>query len=39
MSVFSVAAIILTIPAAFLLTRLEPRITGLIALSFTVFTN
>jgi hypothetical protein len=39
MSVFSVAAIILAILAAFLLTWLEPEITGLIALGFTVFTN
>ena len=35
MSVSSVAAIILAIPAALLLTRLGPKITGLIALGFT----
>ena len=39
MSVFSVVAIILALPAAFLQTRLEPEITGLIALGLTVFTN
>jgi len=39
MSVFSVAVIILAIPAAFLLTRLEPKIAGLIALGFTVLAN
>jgi hypothetical protein len=39
MSVFSVVAIILAIPVAFFLTRLEPKITGLIALGFTVFSN
>jgi hypothetical protein len=37
MSVFLVAAIILAIPAALLLTRLIPKITGLIVLGFTVF--
>jgi hypothetical protein len=37
MSVFSMAAIILVIPAALLLTRLGPMITGLIVLGFTVF--
>ena len=39
MSVFSVVTIILAIPAAFLLNRLEPKIIGLIALGFTVFAN
>jgi hypothetical protein len=39
MSVLSVVAIILAILAAFLLTRLGPKITGLITLGFTVFTN
>ena len=39
MSVFSLVAIILAISAALLLTQLIPKITGLIALGFTVFTK